>query len=243
MPVLDPLDPPEMPEEIVPRAALLLYESAGRLIATAHPLQATRSGQAGIGAGRPLTHRELRDWLSALAGQARPSDARLLPPDLLALGEDFVAWWRPARRAPIWFAGQGRQHGFRVPWPPLAFVAARGALWCAALAKSARPDAGTPLFHAPLMNVDARGQVCLGSAEAPPGCSPEHRRAWEATVRETNFSHVNHDRTLAPGDGGPVGTEAHFAFWQNLDGQARFPAAALAPMHRTLQAWLEATAR
>ncbi|MBK8168667.1 MAG: PRTRC system protein B [bacterium] len=243
MPVLDPPDLPAMPEEIVPRAAFLLYECAGRLIATAHPLKATRSGQAGIGAGHPLTHRELRGWLSELAGQARLARARVLPPEVLAEDEDFVAWWRPARRAPIWFAGQGRQHGFRVPWPPLVFVAARGALWCAAPPKNARPGAGAPLCHAPLMNVDARGQVCLGSAEVPPDRDPHHRRAWEAAVCETNFTHVNHGRTLAPGGGGETSTEAHFAFWQNLDGQARFPMAALAPRHQTLQAWLEGIAR
>lgn len=38
----------------------------------------------------------------------------------------------------------------------------------AALAENARPESETPLFHAPLMNVDANGQVCLSTADVPP---------------------------------------------------------------------------
>ena len=95
-----------------------------------------------------------------------------------------------------------------------------------------------PQCHAPLMNVDAGGAVCLGTAEAPPDCALERRRAWEAAVCATAFSHVNHPDTLRRD--GPVGTEAHFAFWRGLDGARRFPSEALASRRQTLTAWWEA---
>ena len=68
-------------------------------------------------------------------------------------------------------SAQGQRYGFRVPWPPLLFLAVRHTLYCAALAHADRPEPETPLFHAPLMNIDAQGAVCLGTAETPPTCS------------------------------------------------------------------------
>lgn len=192
MTVLAPLALPGPPEAIVPRAALLLYR---RLVATAHPLAATRSGRAAIGAGRPLSCRELHGWLAALAGEGR--------------------------RAPMWFRVGGHTRGFRVPWPPLVFVAHRRSLWCAALPKNARPGPGTALCHAPLINVDAGGAVCLGTAEAPPDCAPERRGDWEATVCATAFSHVNHDRTLRRD--GPVGTGVHLDFCRDPPAAGEIP--------------------
>ena len=238
MTVLAPLALPDAPEAVVPRAALLLYTCGRRLVATAHPLAATRSGRAAIGAGRPLSCRELHGWLAALAGEGRRAGAAWLPPEVLASEEDTLIWWRPARRAPMWFRVEGHTVGLRVPWPPLVFVARRQSLWCAALTANARPKPHAALCHAPLMNVDREGAVCLGTAEAPPDCAIERRGAWEAAVCATAFTHVNHPDTLRRE--GPVGTGGHLEFWRGLDGARRFPAEALAPRRQTLTAWWEA---
>jgi len=230
---------PDLPDLPVPRAAFLLYTCQGRLLATVHPLRATRSGQSVIGAGRPLTHRDLHGWLATLADQTPVDDTVWLPNTLLARGRDFSVWWRRAHIAPIWFLLHGERFGFRVPWPPLVFVARGRDLWCAALARNARPQPNTMLCHAPLMNINAHGAVCLGNAEPPPEGAITALPAWEATVCDTHFSHVSHDRTLMLAGQERIGTETHFAFWQRLDGAAHFPSAALASFHRTLSAWVE----
>ncbi|MCB1821861.1 MAG: PRTRC system protein B, partial [Candidatus Competibacteraceae bacterium] len=196
--------------------------------------------QAVIGAGRPFTHRDLQGLLGWLAEQPARPTVRFLPPTVLAHGEDFTAWWQPARIAPMWFLLQGQRYGFRVPWPPLLFLAVRHTLYCAALAQADRPDAETPLFHAPLMNIDAQGAVCLGTAEVPPDHAIHRCSEWEAAVYATNFSHVSHAQTLQIKGEQTVNSEQHFQFWQALHGRKRFPSTALAPMHRTLQGWLEA---
>lgn len=152
MTVLALFVPPAAPEAVVPRAALLLYACGGRLVATAHPLAATRAGRAAIGAGRPLSRRELHGWLAALAGEGRRAVAAWLPPEVLASEEDALIGWRPARRGPMGFRVEGHTVGLRVPWPPLVFVARRQSLWCAALTANARPKPHAPLCHAPLMN-------------------------------------------------------------------------------------------
>lgn len=237
------LAPPELPvfrETIQPRAAFLIYEIDAHLLATVHPLSATRNGHAVIGVGRPLTQRDLQGWLLDLAGQARAPALTLLPEHLLALEEGVLVWWRPARRAPMWFVIGGQRYGFRVPWPPLVLIAARQRLWCAALAQNRRPTAQTPLYHAPLMNMDRHGAVCLGNAAPPPSCAPGQQAAWEATVCQTNFAHVSHPQTLKLADHTEVSTDAHVRFWQGLDGKSRFPTAALVTRDETLTDWLAA---
>ncbi len=235
MPIVAPLEPPAFEGEVQPLAALLLYQAEGRVLGTLHPLAATRRGQAAIGAGRPFTHRDLQNLLSRLAGQPRRPEIAVLPPEVVAHGEEFTVWWRPAQVGPMGFLLQGQRFGLRVPWPPLVLVACNQRLWCAALADDARPDSDTALYHAPLMNVDAKGEVCLGTADAPPDCAIPSRAAWAAAVCETNFAHVNHRHTLQI-DGA---TERHVQFWQHLDGKQRFPSAALVPRPVTLQPWLE----
>ena len=239
MPIVAPLEPPAFAGQVQPRAALLLYDTESRIIGTLHPLSATRRGQAVIGAGRPFTHRDLQEWLALLAGRPGREAVAWWPSTVLARGADFLVWWRPARVGPMGFLLHGQRFGVRVPWPPLLFVAREQRLWCAALAEDARPEPETPLFHAPLMNVDTKGEVCLGTAEVPPDCAIESHAAWEAVVCDTNFAHVNHRQTLQVPGAREVGTEAHFAFWQTLHERAHFPTDALVPLRSTGQRWVE----
>lgn len=239
MPIVAALEPPAFAGEVQPLAALLLYETEGRVLGTLHPLSASRRGQAVIGAGRPFKHRDLQEWLALLAGRPGRAAVAWLPSTVLARDADFLVWWRPARVGPMWFLLQGQRFGVRVPWPALVFVAREQRLWCAALADDARPEPETPLFHTPLMNVDANGHVCLGTADVPPDCTLARRADWEAVVCETNFTHVNHRHTLQVSGAREVGTEAHFAFWQTLHERARFPTDALVPLRSTGQRWVE----
>jgi len=240
MPIVAALEPPAFAGEVQPRAALLWYEAEGRGLGTLHPLSATRRGQAVIGAGRPFAHRDLQEWLALLAGQPDRAAVAWLPSTVLAHGPDFTVWWRPARVGPMGFLLQGQRFGVRVPWPPLLFVAREQRLWCAALAEDARPEPETPLFHAPLMNVDASGQVCLGTADVPPDGTLAYCTDWEAALCATNFTHVNHRQTLRVPGAREAGTEAHFAFWQRQHERARFPTDALVPWRSTGLRWVEA---
>lgn len=231
--------PSSSPGEVQPLTALLLYQVEQRIIGTLHPLTATRRGQAVLGAGRPFTQRDVQDLLTVCAGQRPTATLQWLPAHLLAHGEDFLVWWRPGAIRPLWFAFNGQRFGFRVSWPSLVFVAYRQTLSCAALARSTRPEPDTALCHAPLMNIDAQGRVCLGTAEIPTDHALERCADWESAVYATNFSHVSHAQTLQIKGEPAISSKRHFQFWQALDGQKRFPAHALAPMRRTLRGWLE----
>ena len=71
-----------------------------------------------------------------------------------------------------------------------------GKLYVAALGSSRRPAASTRLYHAPLMNVDAFGRVCTGTADLPASCGIPDIPAWERVMHDTYYSHVNQNHTL-----------------------------------------------
>jgi hypothetical protein len=52
------------------------------------------------------------------------------------------------------------------------------------------------LYHAPLMNVDAFGRVCTGTADLPASCGIPDIPAWEQVMHDTCYSHVNQNHTL-----------------------------------------------
>ena len=190
-----------------------------------------------IGAGRPCTQRDVQDMLELLAGLESSQRIDWLPPELLAQGEDFRLWWTPSKVQPMWFLIQDKRLGLRVPWPTLLWLAHKKTLWCAALSKNARPRQDTPLFHAPLMNIGAQGQVCIGTADIPDEHSADSQAAWEAIVLESNFSHVNHQKTLRRED--TVSTDQQLSFWQSREGKKRFPVSALNPLGKNVQNWLD----
>ncbi|MCB1810534.1 MAG: PRTRC system protein B [Candidatus Competibacteraceae bacterium] len=228
---------PELDTRIDPVSALLLYQIERRVIATLHPLKSSRRGHAVIGAGRPCTQSDVQDVLELLAGLEPSRHIDWLPPELLAQGEDYRVWWTPGKVRPMWFLCQDKRLGLRVPWPTLLWLAHKKTLWCAALAKNARPSPASPLYHAPLMNIDAQGQVCIGTAAIPSEHSAESQAVWEAILFESNFSHANHQETLKRKS--VVSTEQQLSFWQSQAGKKRFPVPVLNPMETTVQDWLD----
>ena len=87
------------------------------------------------------------------------------------------------------------------------------------------------------MNIDHQGQVCIGTADRPTDHNAVTQASWEAVLFKSNFSHINHAKTLKRD--GPVSTEQQLVFWQTLAGKTRFPASVLNPMGSNLQEWLD----
>jgi PRTRC genetic system protein B len=106
-----------------------------------------------------------------------------------------------------------------VPWPRLLMVANRnGKLAVAALKTNGRVSAKTKLYHAPLMNVYANGNVCTGSATLPNECGIDQIKVWESVMFDSAFSHVNNPSTLflAGDKSKAVDNNAHYRFWLSL---------------------------
>jgi PRTRC genetic system protein B len=179
-------------------AAVLLYRSAptdralGQTAAMHHPVRADAVGTLRLGAGTPVTAGIL-DGLRELLDDA---PLTYVPPEVVALGRDAIAWFEPAATRTMFFnarsdAATQAFDGTAVPQPPLVFVARNRALRVFALRENARPTLATPLAAAPYWNVYEDGRVCLGSTTLPSSLEPAQTAAWTRSFFASNFTHMN----------------------------------------------------
>lgn len=101
----------------------------------------------------------------------------------------FTLWIPPSVRTLHCAHGQ-----FKVPLPGLVMLARQGVMYVVAVGNKRRPTLDTPIFHAPLMNLYRKGDLCWGTVKAP---APDlaSRDAWIDALFLTKFSHVNHGQT------------------------------------------------
>lgn len=142
-----------------------------------HSVEISEKGIPLLKEGRPVEMKELE----ALCRATLPNlvqNIGWIDPGLLAYGvgaEGPLVFFRPEVRRPIYFGRQTKLPSGVVIWPSLVFVAHSRRLSVFAVKGSERPQRPTPLLMAPFLNVNSRHEVCLGSSEAPKGCS---RRRW-----------------------------------------------------------------
>ncbi|WP_019584502.1 hypothetical protein [Thioalkalivibrio sp. ALE16] len=195
-----------------------------------------------MGSGRALSPEDAKDLAQILTG-ATPDrldpEADFIDGSVLYASARLRSWFVPGRERTMYIQQGRRRIRLDVTWPSLVFAAnARGKLFLAATSGARRPHPGTPLYHAPLMNIYASTAVCQGSVTTP--AAPAEARAmpeWEDAIFRTWFTHTNHPRTFAGGESGS--TAEHIKRWRELAKAGRGPKAA--DMNRlglTLGEWI-----
>jgi PRTRC genetic system protein B len=176
----------------------------------------------------------LEDLLTAFREQRR-SALRQLPTRLIATDlERCSVWLHLPKRETLLLALPERTALLTVPMPALLLAAhLNGSLAVIALADNARPEADTPLYHAPLPNISSRGLVCLGSTERPAFDPLEEAAPWDAFWGSAFSSHQVSGRSRRQ-------PEDVRLLLLELDGQEHFPTADLVPARLTLAEWLAA---
>lgn len=218
----------ESPHQVDVSSAILIYgasapyRSGGSAdFATKHPVLTKEGGVIEIGAGEPLDQHGVLELTMQLSGHSCIRHG-LLPPNILSIGLNHVAWHVPPTTRTVFFktTGEGTvgTRSGRTPHPGLVFLAINRCLFLFAVKGGERPDAKTPLYVAPYLNCWESGQVCTGSTPLPDESVIATMKAWEDGFFLSNFSHTNHQRTVRY-EGG-----AH-KFWSDmLDGKFRaFP--------------------
>lgn len=195
---------------------------------TAHDVLYCEDGTRRLMAGHPIS-RELAHsvGLTLLGGAATRS---LLPASVVMWDGLRLAWWTPSRRRRIWFSldrpalrDVSRQE---VTHPALFWVAEAGRLHLWALASDARPEAGTPLYQAPYLNIYPDGWVCPDTLNWP-ALRPDAIDDWERHFHDSAGTKVWAERlTLFPG--------GHDALWRAMGTAGRFPADSLVPAQFTV---------
>ena len=190
------------------KSAILLYGGTTAYstlrYATLHPVEsAGPDAPPVIRAGRPLDSRTLQSVCADLMDSARVRSG-VLPANVLSVGLEHVVWWSPPGRRTYFFntsvADDGRVHvgqrsGMALT-PGLVFVAKRQQMMVFAVKGDERPDASTPLCHAPLMNVYESGKVCTGSMPLPDSTVAASIAKWEEAFWNSNFTHPNHTKPV-----------------------------------------------
>lgn len=200
-------------KDLVLRRSLLLYEDrSGAALATVHEVRQKDGkgkghGRAEIGAGRPLTSEALAELVKDLSGQ--PQRREILPGHLLYADAGRVLWYRRAERRPVFFHTGRREfdaatNGKNALFPPLLFLAKPGNLWVWALRQDGRPDADTPVYRAPFLNIYEDGHMCAGTSKLPLAVGYDVK-LFEKAFFETTFTHSNYRDHLTAHPGGHDG--------------------------------------
>jgi PRTRC genetic system protein B len=194
-----------------------------------------------IGAGHLLDAQAQQALLEALLSEHSGPEECFLPPTVIARNSVQLAWLLRPKVRPMWFRIRNAHFALEVPWPTLILCAMPGNLYIAALAKSRRPSAATPVFHAPLMNVHDNTLMCTGNAPLPHGWGLPEQAEYQRIVFKTAFSHVAWRRTLKIPKHKDVSTRRHLHFWRKLHkAKARqFPVSALVPLGMSVRQWLQ----
>jgi len=222
----------EMAEPMALKRAILLYgPKHGNLgYATVHEVALGPDNSPVIKAGKALDRDALTSIVTDLSGAARRRHG-LLPPNVLAVGNDLVMWWLSPGVRTFYFdtttqdANNIGKRAGKARHPGLIFVAGRNKMWVFAVKGETRPESGTPLYHAPLMNVWDDGKVCTGTMPIPDEALVSAIGKWEDSFFGSAFTHPNHPKAVKYKGG------IH-AFWRDmLDGKhGDFPETVLVPI-------------
>lgn len=218
--------------------AVILYGSAKSNIdlVTVHPIENTETGLV-LKEGVPATRRALLAMFEAL-GKRVKQPIKFLGANTLAVGDDSVVWWVPARKHRIVFDCDviGKRAG-EVPHPPLLFAVSPAGWFIFALPKNERPSVDTPLHVSPYLNVWESGEICSGSTDVPKGKVKLNPDSWTKAFFESAFTHSNVHKP----NGLIVDKAGPYAFWKDmLDGvYPDFPVEKLVPTKYTVASVLK----
>jgi PRTRC genetic system protein B len=221
--------------------AILLYRGDGdATFATVHSI-GTKGDMPVILDGKALTPAAAVRLARSLSKRA--TRGGFVPPNLLYIDGETMAWWLPPARRHIAFRAPelgAPERGEVVPHPGLVFSVGTGKSWCVwAVRGTDRPTEQTELYRAPYFNVSEDGVICSGNVTLPDGTTAEKIDAWNAAFFGSFFTHPNANGALVTYKGGA------FKFWRDmLDGKiGEFPERVLIPSKRTLGEALSGNAR
>jgi PRTRC genetic system protein B len=107
--------------------------------------------------------------------------------------EGYAIWYTPAQPISLLFKKSLTIPCGKAHVPALVWKAGRDKVSVFALTTTDRPTDNTPLFNAPFFNINADGEVCMGSVDTDfeEDCDlPEFMNQWEHYFFNSYFSHL-----------------------------------------------------
>lgn len=212
--------------------AILVYTAgATTTLATVHEVDVIEQKPT-IKAGNLVTKEALKSLFDTLNSTRK---IELLPENILAQGDNFMAWYTPPQNKALWFKCEemGGEVSGVVPLPGLVFfVSTLEKVWFVFAYKGKeRPNKETMLYNAPFLNVWAGGKICEGNILRPHELSASSIGEWEDIFFRSRFTHTNHNNTIGKTKGGA------YSFWKQMLAKKwkKFPESKLIATERSLQ--------
>lgn len=153
--------------------------------------------QCEMGIGELIDGEQLNSILTAIDSnnheqQKQRTIKQLLPDNILFDDFEQMIWFTKAQRKPMWFRFTGiAPFAANVIWTPMLWSLNKKSkeLHVYALENDERPTMNTPLYRAPLPNVNDASFLCQGSAQLPLDLNVASIPNIEATLLDSAFSH------------------------------------------------------
>jgi PRTRC genetic system protein B len=131
-----------------------------------------------------------------------------------------ILWWAPAITRRVFFTNETGLRSGIYPLPATLFLVVSRTLHTWALATTARPEPGTPIYHSPFFNVYEGGTCCMGNIDLPRNASPGDIDDWEKA-----FFDGACNGHIAP----KLQGIDPYELWKSVEGKVEFPKEHLVP--------------
>lgn len=211
--------------------AIMLYrENQSLVFASIHNIDVV-NGTPVVKPGAPVSKIALFEIMRALApDEYMPEE--LLGSHILARGNRHMVWFSKPQKRQLWFNSKevGGDVTAKTANPGLVFMVSENSWFVFAIKGNGRPDADTPLYVAPYLNVWEGGKICSGNIDIPKGSKRFDSVAWEECFFRSYFTHTNiHEKSKQTKFKGGI-----YALWRSLLKGNPFPSDALVPAGMTL---------
>lgn len=149
--------------------------------------------------GKYLDGNEVKQWVNnCVIEQIGDNDIGYINPQCIAQTSTHFCFYQPAFVERMWFRIK-KPVALKVTYPALLYVSHKDKrkLNVVALDSDKRPTLDSPVYHAPLMNIDSRSSLCIGNATMPDVRNEKSIAEIVKCLISSNFTHVNQQNTLS----------------------------------------------
>jgi len=155
-------------EHYLPKIAIVGYERTNGYYNSENYFSFHKIVAGKFSAGMPLTKDTARNIFSSLESELfKFSFKGILPKNLIYFnlkGNLNLIWYNHPKQYQLYFDGKTGIESGKYPMPKLLFFLKDNCLRVFALHRADMLDNETPIYNAPMLNINSGGKVCMGTA-------------------------------------------------------------------------------
>ena len=194
--------------------ALVLHQKGEQTLVTQHDINKNDE----LGLGRLVSFESAARVFDKTKSNQLKMSVNIIPENVIIEDMNILAWVAKSKEKTMWFRSYSMIKQYKVTWCNLLFVVNKKtrSLYVFSIASKSRPTLKTKIYHAPLMNIDENGLVCQGSAYLPKKLSIDTISEIEATIYDSQFTHLN-TRNITGKNDIYTDNDAHLNFYKQKE--------------------------